>query len=106
MFLDAAALRKMGPFDAERAETEGRFARLDAQYREELALGGRPAEKKPAEPDWKAALAYLGGVLQAMDDMSPESAPANRAAWTVVAPAVQAFYEGKMRTKENEEPTE
>ena len=40
-----------------------------------------------------------------MDAAVPETAPMNKAAWAVIAPAVQKFYEGEKAGK-NEEPAE
>lgn len=106
MFRDAADLRKMGPFDKEREVTEARFAELSKQYEAEyLSARSEPRQEKPAQPDWKAALQYLAGVLQQMDAAVPETAPMNKAAWAVIAPAVQKFYEGE-KTGKNEEPVE
>ena len=39
------------------------------------------------------------------DAAVPETAPMNKAAWAVIAPAVQKFYEGE-KTGKNEEPAE
>lgn len=103
MFRDAADLRKMGPFDKEREATEARFVELSKQYKAEyLSISTEPRQEKP---DWKAALQYLVGVFQQMDAAIPESAPMNKAAWAVIAPAVQKFYEGE-KTGKNEEPAE
>lgn len=106
MFRDAADLRKMGPFDKEREATERRFAELDARYRAEC-LGSAPpvSEKEPSRPDWEAALQYLAGLFRQMDAAMPETAPMNKAAWDVIAPAVQKFYEGGNAGK-NGEPAE
>lgn len=104
MFRDAADLRKMGPFDKEREATEARFAELSERYKTEyLSARPEPRPEKPAQPDWKAALQYLAGILQQMDAAVPETAPMNKAAWAVIAPAVQKFYEGEKAGK-NEEP--
>ena len=106
MFRDAADLRKMGPFDKEREATEARFVELSKRYKAEcLTTAAKPRDEKQSQPDWKAALQYLAGVLQQMDMAFPESAPTNKAAWAVIAPAVQKFYEGE-KTGKNEEPTE
>lgn len=106
MFRAAADLRKMGPFDKEREEAERRFAELDARYRAEC-LGSAPpvSEKEPSSPDWESALRYLAGLFQQMDAAMPETAPMNKAAWAVIAPAVQKFYEGGNAGK-NGEPAE
>lgn len=106
MFRDAADLRKMGPFDEKRKKTEARFAALSEQYKTEyLSARSEPGQEKPVQPDWKAVLQYLAGVLQQMDAAVPETAPMNKAAWAVIAPAVQKFYEGE-KTGKNEEPAE
>lgn len=106
MFRDAADLRKMGPFDKEREATEARFAELSERYKAEyLSARPEPRPEKSAQPDWKAALQYLVGILQQMDAAVPETAPMNKAVWTVIAPAVQKFYEGE-KTEKNEEPAE
>ena len=106
MFRDAADLRKMGPFDEKLKETEARFAALSKQYETEyLSVSSEPRQEKPAQPDWKATLQYLAGVLQQMDAAVPETAPMNKAAWAVIAPAVQKFYEGE-KIEKNEEPAE
>ena len=103
MFRDAADLRKMGPFDKEREATEARFVELSKQYKAEyLSISTEPRQEKP---DWKAALRYLASILQQMDTAVPETAPMNKAAWAVIAPAVQKFYEGE-KTGKNEEPAE
>lgn len=103
MFRDAADLRKMGPFDKEREATEARFVELSKQYKAEyLSISTEPRQEKP---DWKAALQYLASILQQMDTAVPETAPMNKAAWAVIAPAVQKFYEGE-KTGKNEEPAE
>ena len=105
MFRDAAELRKMGPFDKEREATEARFVELSKRYKAEcLTTAAKPRDEKQSQPDWKAALQYLAGVLQQMDMAFPESAPTNKAAWAVIAPAVQKFYGSEMVWK-NEEPT-
>ena len=106
MFRDAANLRKMTPFNKEREATEARFVELSKRYKAEyLTTTAKPCDEKQAQPDWKAALQYLAGVFQQMDAAIPESAPMNKAAWAVIAPAVQKFYEGE-KTGKNEEPTE
>lgn len=106
MFRDAADLRKMGPFDKERETIESRFAELSERYRAEcLPSNPEPRHEKPAQPEWKAALQYLAGVLQQMDAAVPETAPMNKAAWDVIAPAVQKFYEDGNAGK-NGEPVE
>jgi len=106
MFRDAADLRKMGPFDKEREATEARFAELSERYKAEyLSAPTAPRGEKPAQPEWKAVLQYLAGVFQQMDAAVPETAPMNKAAWAVIAPAVQKFYEGE-KTGENESPRE
>lgn len=106
MFRDAANLRKMGPFDKEREMMEARFAELSEQYKAEyLSTQTVPCDEKPIQPDWKASLQYLAGILQQMDAAVPETAPMNKAVWAVIAPAVQKFYEGEKIVK-NEEPTE
>lgn len=106
MFRDAADLRKMGPFDMGREAAEARFAELSERYDAEyLSAPPAPRGEKPARPEWKAALQYLAGVLQQLDAAVPETAPMNKAAWAVVAPAVQKFYEGEKAGK-NEEPAE
>lgn len=106
MFRDAADLRKMGPFDEKRNETEARFVTLSKQYESEyLSAGSEPRQEKPVQPEWKATLQYLAGVLQQMDAAVPETASMNKAAWAVIAPAVQKFYEGE-KTGKNENPAE
>lgn len=96
MFRDAADLRKMGPFDKEREATEARFVELSKQYKAEyLTTKAKPCDEKQAQPDWKAALQYLAGILQQMDTAVPETAPMNKATWAVIAPAVQKFYGGE-----------
>jgi hypothetical protein len=66
-----------------------------------------PRDEKPVQPDWKAALQYLVGILQQMDAAVPETAPMNKAVWTVIAPAVQKFYEGgNPGGKKNDGPAE
>ena len=106
MFRDAADLRKIGPFDKEREATEARFAELSERYKAEyLSAGPGPRPEKPVQPDWQAVLQYLAGVFQQMDAAVPETAPMNKAAWAVIAPAVQKFYEGEKAGK-NEEPAE
>ena len=106
MFLDSADLGKMGPFDKEREATEARFAELSERYKTEyLSARSEPCQEKPIQPDWKAVLQYLAGVLRQMDAAVPETAPMNKAAWAVIAPAVQKFYEGE-KTGKNEEPAE
>lgn len=106
MFRDAAALRKMGPFDKEREATEARFAELSERYKAEyLSAAPAPRGEKPARPEWEAALQYLAGLFQQMDAAMPETAPMNKAAWAAIAPAVQKFYEGGNAGK-NGEPAE
>ena len=106
MFLDAAALRKAGPLSPGRAEAEERFARLAARYEAEcLAARPAPAAEEAGAPEWESALQYLAGVLRQMDAAVPETAPMNKAAWAVIAPAVQKFYEDE-KTGKNEEPAE
>lgn len=103
MFRDAADLGKMGPFDEKRKEAEARFAELSERYRAEyLSAGAGPRREKPAQTDWKSVLGYLAAVFQQMDAAMPESAPTNKAAWAVIAPAVQKFYEGEKTGKDGE----
>lgn len=102
MFRAAADLRKMGPFDKEREATEARFAELSERYKAEyLSAPTAPRDEKPARPEWKAVLQYLAGILQQMDAAVPETAPMNKAAWAVIAPAVQKFYEGESAGKKD-----
>lgn len=101
MFRDAAALRSMGPFDPAKAETESRFAELSRRYRAECLRQPEPRDEKPRQPDWKAALQYIASLLQQMDLVAPDSAETNRAAWAIVAPAVQKFYEGESAGKKD-----
>jgi len=105
MFRDAADLRKMGPFDENRKAVEERYAAASARYNAECLSLPPPRDERPAVPDWKSAMAYLAGLLQQMDAVAPETAPMNKAAWSVIAPAVQAYY-GKGKTEKNEEPAE
>lgn len=102
MFRDAADLRKMTPLDKEREATEARFVELSKQYKAEYF--SISTELRQEKPDWKAALQYLAGILQQMDTAVPETAPMNKAAWAVIAPAVQKFYGGE-KVGKNEEPT-
>jgi len=95
MFLDAAALQKMGPFDEAKAETEKRFAKLRAAYVAELldSDDAEPTEPPPpAQPDWQGALKYLITLLQQVERMDPSTGPTNKAALEIVVPAVQQFY--------------
>lgn len=103
MFRDAADLRKMGPFDKDRKATEERFETLAARYRAEyLSAQPEPREEKPRQPEWKAALSYIASLLQQMDAVAPESAKMNHAAFAVIAPAVQKYYEEKNSEKKGE----
>jgi hypothetical protein len=100
MFIDSAALSKLGPLDPNRLIVEERFLKLNEQYiseyiRNNAQKNNDQEDNNQNSIDWKSALSYLANIFQQLDTAMPESKPMNKAIWDIIAPAVQKFYKEK-----------